>query len=70
LRFTSDDYDPNRLHNKFMHLTNNCIASKSKKFNEGAIEGNMWFGTQFAEYLKETYQEDGIYQNKILPQVK
>lgn len=27
LRFTSDNYDLSRLHNKFMHLTNNCIAS-------------------------------------------
>jgi len=44
LRFTSDDYDPTRLHNKFMHLTNNCIASQSKNFNNSAIEGNMWHG--------------------------
>ena len=27
LRFTADNYDPSKIHNKFMHLTNNCIAS-------------------------------------------
>jgi len=70
LRFTSDNYDPTRLHNKFMHLTNNCIASQSKNFNEGTIEGNMWHGAQFAQYMAETYQEEGVYENKIQPQVK
>ena len=70
LRFTSDDYDPGRLHNKFMHLTNNCIASQSKNFKEGAIEGNMWEGSQFAQYLREQYGEEGVYERKIQPQVK
>lgn len=67
LRFTSDNYDPSRLHNKFMHLTNNCIASQSKNFNQSQIEGNMWHGDQFAAYLGETYQEPNIYRDKIQP---
>jgi len=45
LRFTSDNYDPNRLHDKFMHLTNNCVASQSANFNNSVIEGNMWDST-------------------------
>ena len=44
LRFTSDNYDPKMLHNKFMHLTNNSIATLSKNFQNSAIEGNMWSG--------------------------
>ena len=47
LRFTADNYDPSKIHNKFMHLTNNCIASQSKNFNESSIEGNMWPGDMF-----------------------
>lgn len=69
LRFTSDDYDPTRLHNKFMHLTNNCIASQSKNFNNSAIEGNMWHGSQFEAYLGETFGPN-TYREKVQPQIK
>lgn len=66
LRFTSDNYDPSRLHNKFMHLTNNCIASQSKTFNDSIIEGNMWDGSQFEKYLEEQYGA-GTYASKVQP---
>lgn len=55
LRFTSDDYDPNKLHDKFMHLTNNSIAKNSKNFEKSQIEGSMWHYTQFQDYLQDTY---------------
>jgi tubulin monoglycylase TTLL3/8 len=29
LRFTSENYDPSKLHDKFIHLTNNSIAKYS-----------------------------------------
>lgn len=68
LRFTSDDYDPARLHNKFMHLTNNCIASQSKNFANSPIEGNMWSDKQFKDYLIQEYPNDpDTYTSKILP---
>ena len=70
LRFTSDNYDPSRLHNKFMHLTNNCIASQSKNFDNSSIEGNMWNHVQFASYLDEEYKQANVYSQKIVPQIK
>ena len=70
LRFTADNYDPSKIHNKFMHLTNNCIASQSKNFNESSIEGNMWPGDTFQKYLAEQNGGQDIYAMKIQPQVK
>ena len=70
LRFTADNYDPSKIHNKFMHLTNNCIASQSKNFNESSIEGNMWPGDTFQKYLAEQNGGQDIYATKIQPQVK
>ena len=70
LRFTADNYDPSKIHNKFMHLTNNCIASQSKNFNESSIEGNMWPGDTFQKYLAEQNGGEDIYAMKIQPQVK
>jgi tubulin monoglycylase TTLL3/8 len=58
LRFTSDNYDPNQLHNKFSNLTNATInkenvkldifedkdlsCSLNEKDQSLKIEGNMW----------------------------
>jgi len=67
LRFTADNYDPSKIHNKFMHLTNNCIASQSKNFNESSIEGNMWPGDMFQKYLAEQNGGADIYTTKIQP---
>jgi hypothetical protein len=49
-----------------MHLTNNCIASQSKNFNNSVIEGNMWHGSQFETYLGETFGAE-TYSKKIQP---
>eukprot|EP00347_Sterkiella_histriomuscorum_P020315 403338280 len=72
LRFTSDDYDPNRLHDKFMHLTNNCVASQSENFNNSVIEGNMWDSTSFRDHLCSQYSniDEDIYKNRLQPQIK
>jgi len=71
LRFTADNYDASKIHNKFMHLTNNCIASQSKNFGDSAIEGNMWTGEQFQRYLLENSADNtDVYVNKVQPQVK
>jgi hypothetical protein len=48
LRFTSEDYDPNQLKNKFMHLTNasiskyNLNAKQEKSRGKYKILNNMW----------------------------
>ena len=55
LRFTSDNYDPNKIHDKFSNLTNNCVASQSVNFNNSSIEGNMWHSSQFIEYLTKEF---------------
>lgn len=65
LRFTSDNYDPNQLHNKYAQLTNATINKeniKEDKFKEHdvaetdktlKIVGNMYTSNQFEEYLRQ-----------------
>lgn len=38
---------------RFVHLSNNSIQKKSKRFNKTDIEGNMWHSDQFAAYLQQ-----------------
>jgi len=48
LRFTSEDYDPSQLRNKFMHLTNasinkyNVNGKVEKSKGKYKILNNMW----------------------------
>ena len=99
LRFTSETYDPENLHNKFANLTNACINEhnikedtfedkelmakvevdgKEELHDDLKIEGNMWTYTQFATYLDRLAEKqgvtadypNGIYKDKILPQLK
>jgi hypothetical protein len=51
-----------------MHLTNNSITKKSKKEQE--IVGNMWFESQFAQWLKDTNDGEDIFYDRIKPQIK
>lgn len=51
IRFSAEDYDKEKLDNLFSHLTNNSIASKSDKFDDDKIKGNMWNFKQFESYL-------------------
>jgi hypothetical protein len=68
LRFTSDNYDPNQLHNKYANLTNATINKENIKEdtyednlsigtpNEKEslkIEGNMYTNYQFENYLRK-----------------
>jgi len=86
LRFTSENYDPNQLHNKYSNLTNATVNKENSgkldifeekdfsiKFglNETEvedlkIEGNMWTGFQFENYLQRIAKKQGIeYANGI-----
>ena len=76
IRFSSEDYDMSKLSNKFQHLTNATINKEHGQFNrsekKGAytIEGNMWEGCVFAEYLEERYAErfgPNVMQNIVVP---
>ena len=76
LRFSSQDYDPNQIKNKFIHLTNASInvhdpKSKDKTTGKYKIKKNMWYHTDFAEYLaNECLIDDGVtdpFSQKIMP---
>jgi len=78
LRFTSEDYDPSKLRNKFMHLTNasinvyNPAEKKVKKRGKYTITHNMWDRGEFQHYLSNEYAHlgDDPYTDKIEPQIK
>ena len=42
IRFAAEDYESNKIGNKFSYLTNNSIAKHSKHKDKKKIEGNMW----------------------------
>jgi hypothetical protein len=47
LRFTSDNYDPNKLHNKFSNLTNATINKENVKldiFDENQFASSLNLG--------------------------
>ena len=59
LRFSAEEYNIDNFSNIYSHLTNNCIAKYSKKYNSNnKIEGDMWDVPQFRNYLVETLQKD------------
>eukprot|EP00826_Nyctotherus_ovalis_P011037 TRINITY_DN12881_c0_g1_i1.p1 TRINITY_DN12881_c0_g1~~TRINITY_DN12881_c0_g1_i1.p1 ORF type:complete len:172 (+),score=50.77 TRINITY_DN12881_c0_g1_i1:62-577(+) len=51
IRFGAEDYNVDRIGNKFIHLTNNSIGKHLKK--EYKIKGNMWRQDEFAAYLND-----------------
>jgi len=65
LRFSAEEYNIDNYSNIYSHLTNNCIAKYSKKYNSNnKIEGDMWDVPQFKNYLVETLKKD------IWPKIK
>jgi tubulin monoglycylase TTLL3/8 len=66
IRFGAEDYNVDRIGNKFIHLTNNSIGKHLKK--EYKIKGNMWQQDEFISYLKDTYKTD-VWTEKIKSKV-
>jgi tubulin monoglycylase TTLL3/8 len=70
VRFSPIDYDIKKISNKYMHLTNNAVVSKSEKFQDSEIEGNMWSCDELSDHLMETYggpEGKDIFQEVIWP---
>ena len=68
LRFTSDNYDAKDIHNKFSNLTNASINKENMKAKQEddiehkdglKIDGNMWFSSQFSQYLNMIQADTG-----------
>ena len=66
LRFTSENYDPNQLHNKFANLTNATVNKENVIIEDESqqvdydkkmlkIEGNMYTNFQFEAWLNKEY---------------
>ncbi len=51
VRFSPIDYDIKKISNKYMHLTNNAVVSKSEQFRDSEIEGNMWSCDELSDHL-------------------
>lgn len=68
LRFTSEDYDPTKLGDKFMHLTNASVSKYNQNNQKVKTQGNyeivdnMWKFEDFTRFLSEQhdYSVDGI----------
>ena len=67
LRFTTEDYDPTKLHDKFKHLCNNSIQTKSDNYENSQIKGSMWDTVDFRAYLTKEYTDidPDVYTNII-----
>ena len=51
VRFSVLDYNAEDVNNKFIHLTNNAIASLHKDFDNNEIKGSMFSMEQFRQHL-------------------
>ncbi|CAG9317781.1 unnamed protein product [Blepharisma stoltei] len=69
LRFAVDDYQLDRLENKYMHLTNNSIVKNSDNFEDAEIVGCMWHINQLKEYFEENWQRN-VWQDEIFPKIR
>jgi tubulin monoglycylase TTLL3/8 len=71
LRFGLEDYNmnPNKIHDLYMHLTNNSVIKNSTAYDAAEIQGCMWHVRQFQEYLSSTFGSD-IWRQKIFPRMK
>jgi len=69
IRFSASEYNPDDLHNKFSHLTNNSIGKHCEQFETSEIEGNMWSCSEFSEHIKNESGKDMFYE-KIQPGMK
>ena len=55
LRFCCHAFTLDNLDNKYVHLANNSIQKKSKKFKNLTIPGNMWHSDQFIQHIEDTF---------------
>ncbi|GMH42565.1 hypothetical protein BSKO_10484 [Bryopsis sp. KO-2023] len=70
VRFCAEDFSLRDIDNMFCHLSNNCVARRSKKFlTERVGEGNMWSNTSFSEHLQKRYGKD-VWEEKLQPRIK
>jgi len=69
IRFSPKDYDPRKISDRYMHLTNNAIVSKCDAFHESEIEGNMWSCDEFADHLSSLQGGRDVFQEVIWPQI-
>lgn len=70
MRFCVEEFDVSRLHDQFVHLSNNSIQKKSAKFNDTDIEGNMISSGHFQELLLRAEGSSERWTDVILPQMK
>ena len=68
-RFSVEDYSPNNLRNRYIHLTNNSITKNSNNFYFNEIRECMWHGEELQEYLRKTWGRD-IWTEKVVPEMK
>lgn len=69
LRFSIENYSDEEISNPYIHLTNNSISKKSKKFETSNIEGCMWSLQQFQDYLIRETGND-LWTSSIFPAIK
>ena len=69
LRFSLENYNDDNINNPYIHLTNNSISKKSKKFYSSDIKGCMWSIEQFKDYLIKNKGID-IWTLQIFPAIK
>lgn len=70
MRFCVEEFDISRLHDQFVHLSNNSIQKKSAKFHDTEIEGNMISSAHFQELLLRADGSSQRWTDVILPQMK
>ena len=58
MRFCLEDYDTNKLKNKYAHLTNNSIQKYNNKVTKVDISESMWDREQFESFIGENYGPD------------
>lgn len=53
-----EDYNPNKLNNKFAHLTNNSVQKNNTKVNAAELANeSMWSMDQLKEMIEQQYGE-------------
>lgn len=57
LRFCLEDYNPEKLKNKYSHLTNNSIQKYNTKVGKADLDESMWDRPTFQKFMCETYGE-------------
>ena len=58
VRFCLEPYDPKKLNNRYIHLTNNSVQKyNSKVTNEDFVNESMWSMDQMKTFLDQEYGE-------------